>query len=134
VLIRDVSRVRRLLDSFLSTLDERNRNAVNVLITDYDDERELFLIPEVRQWYQSLFHVIPDLFYWMDMSDGRLFLYSLMMHSPIHVDGGTIIRSEDMQEFLKWGFSHLNMFCRIHNLDPTPSNLHINTCFNKSIG
>jgi hypothetical protein len=135
ILIRDVSHVRSILDSFIPTLVERNRNGVEILITDYDDdERELFLIPEVRPWFHRLFDVIPDLFFWMDMSNGRLLLYALMMRSPVRVEGGTTIIPEDMQEFLTWGFSHLNVFCKMHDFDPEPSNQHINTCIKESIG
>jgi hypothetical protein len=129
VLAQDASRVRRVLDSFIPLLLERNRNAVALLITGYDDDqRELFLIPEVRTWFHRLFDITPDLFYWMDMGNGRLLLHALMMRSPVRVEGGTTIRPEDIQEFLIWGYSGLDVFCTTHHLDPLSSNQHITVC------
>jgi hypothetical protein len=135
VLAQDASRVRRVLDSFVPLLLEKNRNAVEVLVTDYnDDKRELYQIPEVRTWFHRLFDITPDLFYWMNMSHNRLLLHALMMHSPIRVQGGATIRPEDMQKFLMWGFFRLNVFCSTHHLDPTPSNKHITECIKEAIG
>jgi hypothetical protein len=135
VLAQDASRVRRVLDSFAPLLLEKNRNAVVVLVTGYnDDQRELFLIPEVRPWFHRLFDIVPDLFYWMDMRNGRLLLHALMMHPPVRVAGGTTIRPENMRDFLIWGFSRLNVFCNTHQLDPTPSNQHITACIKEAIG
>jgi hypothetical protein len=135
VLAQDASRVRRVLDSFFPLLLEKNRNSVAVLVTGYDDDqRELFLIPEVQAWFHRLFDIAPDLFYWMDMRNGRLLLYALMRCSPVRVEGGTTIRPEDMQEFHMWGFSRLNVFCNTHQLDPTPSNQHIAACIKETIG
>jgi hypothetical protein len=43
VLTQDASRERRVLDSFVPLLLEKNRNATAVLVTGYDDDqRELF--------------------------------------------------------------------------------------------
>jgi hypothetical protein len=134
VLAQDASRVHRVLDPFVPLLLEKNRNAVAVLVTGYDDDQlELFLISEVRTWLHRLFDIVPDLLYWMDMGNGRLLLYALMMGSPVQVEGGTSIRPEDMQEFLMWGFSGLNVFCNTHHLDPTSSNQHITTCIKGAI-
>lgn len=134
VLAQDSSGVRRVLDSFIPHLLDRNRNSVEILVNGYNnDQRELYLIPEVRTWFHRLFDITPDLFYWMDMRDDRLLLYALMMRSPVRVKGGATIKPEDMQEFLLWGFSQLNEFCNNYNLDPTPSNLHITECVNSMI-
>lgn len=129
LLRQDVSRVRRILDSFVPGLLKRNRNAISVEVMGYDDDpRELFLIPEVRKWFHRLFDVTPDWFYWMDMSNDRLLLHALMMFSPVRVEGGTTIRPEDVQAFLMWGFPGLNVFCKNLQIDPTLSSQHVFAC------
>ena len=135
VLAQDASRVRRVLDSFVPLLLKKNRNTVEVLVTGYDnDKRELYQISEVGTWFHRLFDITPDLFNWMNMSNNRLLLNALMMHSPVRVQGGTTIRPDDIQKFLIWGFSRLNVFCNTHHLDPTPSNKHITACIKEAIG
>lgn len=133
VLFQDTSDVRDILDSFVPTLLDRNRNAITVHLNGYnDDSRELFFIPEVRTWFHRLFDTIPDLFFWMSMMDECLPLYALMMFKPVRVEGGSVIRPEDMQKFLVWGFNGLNEFCDKHDLDPNPSNKHITNCLKGS--
>lgn len=45
----NASRVREILDSFVPTLIDRNRNRVTIMVNGYDDDsRQLFLIGEVR--------------------------------------------------------------------------------------
>jgi hypothetical protein len=129
VLTQDVSRVRKILDSFLPTLASRNRNNVVILVNGYDDDsRELFLIAEVRTWFHRLFDAVPELFFWMDMHQQRLPFYALMMGEPVRGNGGTTVSSGDMGKFMLWGYTNLNEFCARHNFDATPSNSHILSC------
>jgi hypothetical protein len=135
VLAQDVSQVRRTLDALMPEGAENNRNGVIVLIDGYnEDGRELYSVPEVKTWFHRLFDAVPELFYWMDMSNGRLLYHALMMRSPIRVEGGTAVSPEDMQQFLRWGFSHLNVFCQRHQFDPASSNEHITACVREAIG
>ncbi len=134
VLAQDVSQVRRTLDAFMPEGAESNRNSIIVLINGYDEDgRELYSIPEVRTWFNHLFEAVPELFYWMDMSKGRLLYHALMMRSPIRVKGGTAVSPEEMQQFLMWGFSRLNVFCQRHHFDPASSNEHITACIRETI-
>ncbi|HXG28298.1 MAG TPA: chlororespiratory reduction 6 domain-containing protein [Nevskiales bacterium] len=133
VLTCDTRHVRKTLDSLIPKHMGDNRNGVVILINGYDDDpQELFLIPEVRKWFHSLFDNVPDLFFWMNMGSGRLMFYALMMGKPIRIHGGTTIRSEDMRKFLKWGFYQLNIFCKRHGIDPEPSNQHILECLKEA--
>src|SRR5215831_20778651 len=64
IVSEDVSRVRTILNTFVPTLVERNRNRVTIMVEGYnDDPRELFLINEVRKWFHHLFDAVPELFF-----------------------------------------------------------------------
>lgn len=126
ILSRNISFVRNLLNTFIPKLLERNRNKVRIEIIGYEqDPRQLFLINEVRAWFHKLFDEIPELFYWMDMSDNYLEFYALMMFTPKRVEGGTILSPEDMQKFLTWGYVNLNEFCAKYAISPDSTNQHI---------
>lgn len=101
IINEDVSRVRGILDSFVPLLFDRNRNRVTIEISGYGaDSRELCVINEVRRWFQHLFEVVPELFFWMDMRDPWFTHYAIMFGTPIRVQGGTTISNEDVEEFL----------------------------------
>lgn len=128
----DVSRVREILDSFIPNLFDRNRNGVAITVSGYNtDSRELFQINEVRKWYNHLFEVVPELFFWMDMRPPWFTFYAIMFGTPIRVNGGTTVSSEDLERFLLWGFQNLNLFCVTYSLKPDLSNEHIH---NATIG
>ncbi len=122
----NASRVREILDSFVPTLIDRNRNRVNIMVNGYDDDsRQLFLIGEVRKWFHHLFDVVPELFFWMDMLPPWLAFYSIMFGTPVRAEGGTTVSKEDSQRFLVWGYQNLNIFCSTHGVSPDLSNEHI---------
>jgi hypothetical protein len=126
IVSEDVSRVRGILDTFVPTLTDRNRNRVTIMINGYDnDPRELFLINEVRKWFHRLFGAVPELFFWMDMRPPWLTFYAIMFGTPVREPGGTTMSSEDLQRFLIWGYQNLNGFCSAHDISPDPSNEHI---------
>lgn len=123
---KDVSRVRGILDSFVPTLIDRNRNRVTIMVNGYnDDPQELFLINEVRKWFHHLFDASQDLFFWMDMRPPWLTFYAIMFGTPVREQGGTTISTEDLQRFLVWGCQNLNAFCSAHGISPDSSNEHI---------
>ena len=52
----DVSRVSDILASFVPVLLERNRNRIQIEVMEFnEDPRELYDIPEVRNYFQILF-------------------------------------------------------------------------------
>ena len=129
VLAQDVSGVRGVLDSFALSLITKNRNSVIVHINGYlNDARELNQILEVRKWFHRLFDSVPELFYWCDMEEGMLLFYATMMFAPVRSQGGSVLRDEDMQKYLLWGFENLNTYCAEHGLDPGPCNEHVTKC------
>jgi hypothetical protein len=122
----DVSRVREILDAFVPTLIDRNRNRVIIMVNGFnEDPRELFLINEVRNWFHHLFDAVPEFFFWMDMSTPWLNFYAIMFGTPVRKQGGTTMSSEDLQRFLIWGYQNLNAFCSAHGISPDSSNEHI---------
>ena len=117
IVSENVSGVRGILDSFVPILIDRNRNRVIIMVNGYDtDSRELFLIDEVKKWFNHLFDVVPELFFWMDMHPPWLTFYAIMFGTPVRVQGGTTISSEDLQRFLVWGYQNLNVFCSTHGV------------------
>lgn len=135
VLALDVSQVRDILDSFIPDLVKRSRNDVTIVINGYDeDSRELVIIPEVRAWFHQLFKVVPEVFFWMDMSGLYLTFYAIMKGTPVRADGGTTVSADDIQKFLMWGFENLNIFCKTHNFDPDPSNAHVFRAIEENFG
>src|ERR1700738_2408413 len=63
---RDPFPVVDVLESWIPELCERNRNRVQFQILGYDeDSRELYDIPEVREYYRELYNRHPGLFYWI---------------------------------------------------------------------
>lgn len=123
---RDVSRVREILDSFNPVLLERNRNRVQIEIQGFgDDSLELFLINEVRRWFHALFDAVPEIFYWMDMSEQWFTYYTLMFNHPITTEGSTTTSAEGVQRFMLWSFENLNRFCSAHDVSPEPCNQHL---------
>ena len=133
VLALDTSRVRRILDDFMPELADRNRNGVVILVNGYeDDPRELVIIPEVRAWFNRIFEVVPEIFFWMDLRPPYLTFYAIMASTPIRRDGGKTLSADDIKKFMVWGYTSLNRFCAAHNLDRGPSNAHVLTCLQAS--
>ena len=133
IVSENASGVRGILDSFVPILIDRNRNRVTIMINGYDtDSRELFLINEVRKWFHHLFDVVPELFFWLDMRLPWLTFYATMFGTPVRVQGGTTISSEDLQRFLVWGYQNLNVFCSTHGISPDLSNEHIRSAIERS--
>ena len=129
ILALDTSRVRRILDTFIPELVDRNRNGVTVLVNGYEaDPRELIVIPEVRAWFRRLSEVVPEIFFWMDLRPPFFTFYAIMASTPIRRDGGTTLSADDLKKFMIWGYTGLNLFCQTHNFDPGPSNAHIKQC------
>ena len=120
----DVSAITRTLDGFLSELNRRNsrQNRVEILIHGYnDDPREIYDIPEVRQYFQTLWKKYPGLLYWIDMSSPVGELLRLFLWTPLRTDRGLYISIEDENKFFDEGILGLHIFCDEHNLDPKPS-------------
>lgn len=129
ILRLDVSGVRNILDGFPPDLVERNRNGVTILVNGYEDNpRELVIIPEVRLWFHRLFEVVPEIFFWMDLRPPYLTFYAIMASAPVRRDGGTSLSAEDLKNFMLWGYTNLNVFCKAHGFHPGPSNEHIKNC------
>jgi hypothetical protein len=135
ILSNDVSRVRRILDSFMPVLIDRNRNRVELEVSGYeDDSRELFLIDEVRLWFNTFFDSSPDLFFWMNMRSQWMAYYAIMFGTPVRRAGYTTVSSEDLQRFLIWGYKRLNGFCASKDISPDPSTNHVNAAIQEQIG
>lgn len=123
---RDVTQVREIFDSFIPDLVQRNRNRVELEILGYgDDPRELFLVSEVRSWYQELFDNTPDFFLWMNLRPPWLVFYTIMYGTPVRTSIGTTFAKGDLEGFLSWGFRSLKNFCMSHGINPDKSSEHV---------
>lgn len=123
ILAKDTSRVVDILDSFIPNLLERNRNGVQIEVNGFNaDNRELFDIEEVREYFKTLFENIPHIFYWMDFKSYMPMFLGLMLYKPVRVPGYVTITSRNLQEYVYLGFFGLNEFCRQHNISPEPTN------------
>jgi hypothetical protein len=126
ILSGDVSRVRSILDSFVPEALENNRNRIIVNVLGYsDDSRELYLIGEVRNWFHCLFDSVPELFFWLNLTQPWLTFYAIMHGTPIRQNEGTTVSREDLEHFLIWGYEQLNQFCNKHSVPVEPSNTHV---------
>jgi len=115
ILTCDTEPVASILESFIPELCERNRDRVQLEVLGYlNDPRELYDIPEVRSYYQALFHRVPGLFYWLDSTSHMVLLLGLMLFPPHRSEGRVTLSPTDLQQFLLMGFRGLNEFCARH--------------------
>ena len=118
----DTSYVCNILNSFIPTLLDRNRNRVIIEVLGYGStKQELFDIPEVRLYFQKLFDDVDGAFYWLDPNSYMFIFWGLMLFSPYRVNGQVGLTPDDMQKYLTWGFIKLNHFCKINNISSEPS-------------
>lgn len=101
------------------------RNRVDVSFDDYeDDSRELFEIPEVKNWILNIFPLTNCWPYLMAMDEGSGFLKLLFFcHVPIEkvLIGSTRkyrveYEAEDAIPFIEMIFHQLNIYCDENNL------------------
>ena len=126
---RAPQRVAEIINSFIPSLLERNRNRVQLEVFGYgDDPRELFDIAEVRAYFRDLREIFPGMFYWLDTyADGFTFiLMGLLLYTPIRVGNGQVtISSSDLQDFLTSGYVELNAFCKHYGISADATNRSI---------
>jgi hypothetical protein len=80
ILTCDPEPVARILESFVPELCDRNCGRVQLDVLGYsNDTRELYDIPEVRNYHEALFKRVPGLFYWLDSSSHMLILLALLL-------------------------------------------------------
>ena len=115
--------VMEILDSFIPHLIDHNRNRMEFEVLGYEeDPREIYEIPEVRQFFQRFFQIYPGLFFWLNTRSHMMLLMAIYVFKPIRVDNNTTISNTDFQKFLKEGFIGLNLFSKKYGLDPDPTN------------
>ena len=132
IFMKDTKYITDILDSFIPQLTIRNRNRVRIEVLGYDkDYRELFDIPEVRTYFQTLFDETNGAFYWIDPDSYMFLFWGLMLLPPYRVDGKVGLKPEDMQKYLYWGFIKLNEFCLEHKLSAEASSKAINDALHK---
>ena len=123
----DVSRASDILASFVPVLLEKNRNRVQIEVLEFnEDPRELYDIPEVRNYFQILFRDNPGLFYWIDVESYMFIFLGLMLYEPYRVEGRAGLTPVDMQSYLIKGFTGLNKFCESTGASPDETNTTIN--------
>lgn len=111
-----------VLERWIPELCERNRNRVQFQILGYDeDSRELYDIPEVREYYRELYNRHPGLFYWIDTRSYMLVFLVLMFYPPVRRDGKVSLFGDDLLAYLRLGFYGLKIFCARHNLPIEPA-------------
>jgi len=111
-----------VLESWIPELCERNRNRIQFQILGYDeDSRELYDIPEVREYYRELYNRHPGLFYWIDTRSYMLMFLGLMFYPPLRRDGKVSLFGDDLLAYLRIGFYGLKIFCARHNLPIEPA-------------
>jgi hypothetical protein len=119
---RSLEPVIKLLKSFIPDLLERNRNRVQFQVIGFnDDPRELYEIPEVREYFKQLFQREPALFYWLDVDAHMLLLLCLMLYEPVISAEGPTVSLPDLQSFLATGYVGLEAFCKQHGLSAEPT-------------
>lgn len=122
----DTTIVCNTLDSFIPKLLERNRNRIRMEVIGYDqDDRELYVIKEVRMYFQKLFDEVDGAFYWIDPTSYMMIFWGLMLLPPYRINGQVGLTPEDMQKYLTWGFIKLNQFCEENSISPEPTNKKI---------
>ena len=115
------------MQTFVPDLVERNRNRVQIEVLGYgEDSRELFDIPEVRRYFQTLFECVVGLFYWIDIDSHMFVFLGLMLYAPIRVLGEVTISPQDLEAFLLRGVIGLNRFCELTGASPDESTATIN--------
>lgn len=118
----DCSRVLAIINSFAPELFERNRNRVDLEVMGYaDDARELYDIPEVRDYFQKLLNEFPGQFYWLNTEGPTLALVMLMLYEPVRKGRMVTVSTSDFQQFLLRGYTELNAFCEHYGLSNEPS-------------
>lgn len=118
----DPEPVAAILDSYVPGCCQQNRNRIRLEVAGFaDDPRELYEIPEIRQYFRALFRRHKGLFYWLDTGSGTLLFLCLMLYEPVWSKEGVTVSLSDLQSFLADGYSGLNVFCHEHGLSSQPS-------------
>lgn len=101
------------------------RNKVNFLVKGYDDDsREIYQIPEVRDWIKILFPEINSWGYFLNMEEtlnglstlqyclGKIETFKERNNKP-----GLILEPDSLEELVNALFLGLNTFCEKHNIN-----------------
>jgi hypothetical protein len=122
----DTSSVVRTLESFVPGQCDLYRNSIDFAVIGYDDDpRDVWDIPEVREFYRKLFHEYKGMFYWMNTRSSMFDMMALLLNPVIKRAGGSTVLSEHYQQYLATGFALLNDFCRANSLAVEPANVSI---------
>ena len=108
---RNPHSVINILESWIPELCDRHRNRVQFQVLGYnDDSRELYDIPEVREFFRELYNLHPGLFYWIDPKSHMLIFLGLMFFEPLRRDGKVSLFGNDLLQYLRLGFYGLKVF------------------------
>lgn len=115
--------IKRLSKNKKMLLDKRS--SVEIFFPDYnDDERELYDIPEIRQWFQNSMDQNIPWFYFLNGKNITIGL-SLLFICCVNIKRVKIVNNihklepnrEDIEEWMNQNFINLNIFTNQNNID-----------------
>jgi hypothetical protein len=124
---RDPSPVIEIIESLSLPLPDRDRNRLQFEVLGYgDDPRELYDIPEVKDYFRRFWETYHGFFFWLEAKEHMLGLMALLIYDPVRTgDGGVTIYTDSFQNFLYTGFVKLNCYCKERGLSGDASTAEI---------
>ena len=105
----------------------RFRNRVSIYVDwNKEDSRELYDIPEVRAYFETLFHEVDSIFYWIDPNCDFFQILGFLLFPPKtrykFIASETVyIEPDNFALYINMGFDKLNRFCEEKGISEEPS-------------
>ena len=117
--------------SLFTKLDDempfRFRNRVSIYVDwNKEDSRELYDIPEVRAYFETLFNEVDSIFYWIDPSCDFFQILGFLLFPPKtryrFIASKTVyVEPDNFALYINMGFDKLNRFCEEKGISEEPS-------------
>ena len=123
----DYQDARSFFDKLDNEMPVQYRNKVSILVQwDSEDNRELYEIPEVRDYFTNLFHYTDSIFFWLDPYCDFFQLLGFMLFPPVtkyrFINSDTcFVEPSNFAEYVSMGFDQLNQFCDEKGISEEPS-------------
>ncbi len=98
-----------------------NQSKYAIAIDGYDqDSREVFQIPEIREWWRTLDNQFPCLLFFLTSDLLQRNIYVLCLLDTVHGRLKPELDSQKLFDFVVKKLNLIGRFCRVRGIDPKP--------------